>query len=751
MKTLTAIACITMLVLAAGNLVASDIAPKLVNYQGRLTDELGHPVDGTVTMVFTIYGSDTGSDLLWQETHSNVQVEDGLFTVLLGAGDVPTSLDDEIFSSAERWLGVKVGSQAEISPRTRLVSVPYSQRVSTVDQADAGVLTGSLQLEQGLSKDGLVDQAKLVVVGEFGDSVIISPGEDIGLRVTDDQGDDAALITGNSSGGTVLITASDAAKAAGSVLGSVEIAPGQNVALRAIDAQQDDAVLITTDDDGGTVLITASDAAKAAGQVLGRVEIAPGQNVALRAVDANDDDAVLITSNNDGGTILITASDAAKAGQVLRTVEISPSDNVVLRATEANQDDVVLITADETGGTVLITASDAAKANPDAIVGTVIIDENGIFIVDEGTSDTTLAITVEGDIVADGELAMGENSSNTGDGSAVLGLSNSASGSHSTVAGGQFNDVQADYSSILGGFADTIFVGADYSYLFGINSSLTADSTFMVDMPHIRFGDEATGYEFPTSDGSGGQILMTDGAGQVDWTTADFDGGGWMEQEGVVALESSGNLVGIGTDTPNAKLDVDGNIHASGVIASGNSITIDGIEDEITSTGQMVLRSEERFFMTDEDSEGTAASSTRFINTSTGAYLSTDGIWVNACGEDNFSAATAVDPQQILDKVAALSIKELSSTQEGGSVHISPLAADLLAQFGVGDGEAVSTLDPAGIALAAIQALNQIALAHEQQLQKVDILEAQVADLNLVKAELAELKQMVQKLSTPEN
>ena len=31
----------------------------------------------------------------------------------------------------------------------------------------------------------------------------------------------------------------------------------------------------------------------------------------------------------------------------------------------------------------------------------------------------------------------------------------------------------------------------------------------MVDMPHIRFGDETTGYEFPTSDGTAGQVMTT--------------------------------------------------------------------------------------------------------------------------------------------------------------------------------------------------------------------------------------------------
>ena len=42
----------------------------------------------------------------------------------------------------------------------------------------------------------------------------------------------------------------------------------------------------------------------------------------------------------------------------------------------------------------------------------------------------------------------------------------------------------------------------------------------MVNMPHIRFGDATNGYEFPTSDGFAGQVLYTDGNGQLGWMDA---------------------------------------------------------------------------------------------------------------------------------------------------------------------------------------------------------------------------------------
>lgn len=99
------------------------------------------------------------------------------------------------------------------------------------------------------------------------------------------------------------------------------------------------------------------------------------------------------------------------------------------------------------------------------------------------------------------------------------GESNSANFSYATVGAGYGNTAGGQYSAILGGYNNTIATGANYSYLFGIQSQLAEDSTFMVDLPHIRFGDEADGYEFPESDGEAGQILTTDGNGQLGWIT----------------------------------------------------------------------------------------------------------------------------------------------------------------------------------------------------------------------------------------
>jgi len=62
-------------------------------------------------------------------------------------------------------------------------------------------------------------------------------------------------------------------------------------------------------------------------------------------------------------------------------------------------------------------------------------------------------------------------------------------------------------------------------------------------------------------------------------------------------VDDAGN-VGIGTTAPASKLDVQGDIHASGTITSGSSITIDGINDRITATGGTIDFDDENLITT---------------------------------------------------------------------------------------------------------------------------------------------------------
>jgi hypothetical protein len=117
---------ILMLILSAV-LCLSAVAdvPKLINYQGRLTDAGGDPVaDSTLSIVFTIYDAPAGGTNLWSETQSVTTDAAGLFYVLLGSS---TPIPDSAFKGTDRYLGTKITTELnEMTPRLKLGSVPFS-------------------------------------------------------------------------------------------------------------------------------------------------------------------------------------------------------------------------------------------------------------------------------------------------------------------------------------------------------------------------------------------------------------------------------------------------------------------------------------------------------------------------------------------------------------------------------------------------------------------------------------------------
>lgn len=107
-------------------------APGTMNYQGFLTDISGNPVaDGPHPVLFKIY--DETETVLWEESHT-ITTANGLFAVQLGSNGTP--LTPDIFAHDECRLGITVGSDPEISPRTLLNSVPYSFRTGSVQSGD---------------------------------------------------------------------------------------------------------------------------------------------------------------------------------------------------------------------------------------------------------------------------------------------------------------------------------------------------------------------------------------------------------------------------------------------------------------------------------------------------------------------------------------------------------------------------------------------------------------------------------------
>lgn len=96
-----------------------------INFQGKLTNTDGTNVtNGTYSIVFSIYTVASGGSNIWTETQSSVTVTDGIFRVALGSVTaLPGSVD---FNTNSLYLGIKVGADAEMTPRVQFTAAPYA-------------------------------------------------------------------------------------------------------------------------------------------------------------------------------------------------------------------------------------------------------------------------------------------------------------------------------------------------------------------------------------------------------------------------------------------------------------------------------------------------------------------------------------------------------------------------------------------------------------------------------------------------
>jgi len=117
----TALIIISLLISA---LLSAQAVPNLIDYQGRITDSDGNPINGTVSITFSIYADSTGGTSLWSETQDPVNVSDGLFHLFLGAEN---PIPDTLFNEPERWIGIDVNNDGEMTPRSMIGSVAYAQ------------------------------------------------------------------------------------------------------------------------------------------------------------------------------------------------------------------------------------------------------------------------------------------------------------------------------------------------------------------------------------------------------------------------------------------------------------------------------------------------------------------------------------------------------------------------------------------------------------------------------------------------
>jgi hypothetical protein len=107
---------------------AQTALQRQIGYSGFLRRSDGTVVGATseelVNLTFSIYNVSSSGTALWTETQNNIVVLDGEFSVNLGQ---VASLDTLDFTNnTQYWLGININGTGELSPRKKLLSVPYT-------------------------------------------------------------------------------------------------------------------------------------------------------------------------------------------------------------------------------------------------------------------------------------------------------------------------------------------------------------------------------------------------------------------------------------------------------------------------------------------------------------------------------------------------------------------------------------------------------------------------------------------------
>lgn len=99
-------------------------APQSINFQGALKDANGEPVNDSKYMEFRIYDVLSGGTALWTEQHPTVTIDGGIFSAELG---LVTPFPPDMFYAPQLYITYFLGGETtEMSPRRRILSVPYS-------------------------------------------------------------------------------------------------------------------------------------------------------------------------------------------------------------------------------------------------------------------------------------------------------------------------------------------------------------------------------------------------------------------------------------------------------------------------------------------------------------------------------------------------------------------------------------------------------------------------------------------------
>lgn len=234
-------------------LVTHDVAAVsgFISFQGKLTNPDGTNVtDGGYSIRFRIYtdpSADAVSSCLpasntckWEEVHGAVDLSAGLFHVNLGSAGstLPGSVD---FNGPALYLGVKVASDSEMTPRVLLTASPQAFNSDLLDGMDS---SNFVQLSPGSQQTGSINISGTITSGAVNGISIGSTIQPSSAGALTIQSSGSNNLTIGSGSGTIALGASTLQRTASGAT-SLDLIDGANT------------VLNVTNSGAGTALINA--------------------------------------------------------------------------------------------------------------------------------------------------------------------------------------------------------------------------------------------------------------------------------------------------------------------------------------------------------------------------------------------------------------------------------------------------------------------------------------------------------------
>ena len=319
---------------------------------------------------------------------------------------------------------------------------------------------------------------------------------------------------------------------------------------------------------------------------------------------------------------------------------------------------------------------------------------------------------------------------------------NESSGRYSTVGGGSGNIANFTHATIAGGSYNTAssinstIGGGDNNVASGAFSTVAGGSS-----------NHATGFNTLVAGGSGNSASgdsATVGGGLTNHAYGNYStiAGGDSNVTGLPNVESNrAPYATVGGGSHNSATG------AFSTIPGGASNRAGGAFSFAAGRRAVVKASDQgaMLFADSSDSDFTSAAANEFavratggvrlvtaIDTSgapiSGVWLAPgSGAWSMLSDRASKSNVAAVDPRAVLAQLMTMPISTWNyKTQDASVRHIGPMAQDFRV-FGVGeDSTHISTIDENGVALAAIQGLDQI---QEEQAQQIAELKSENAAL----------------------